>query len=258
MTQDIDHSASGARRSDRTRAVILDAARRRFAAHGFERTTIRAVAADAGIDPSMVMRYYGSKDRLFDAALDIDLDLPDLSAVPAGERAEALVRHFLRRWERDEAGDALLLLLRSAVTNEHAAGRMHAIFATQVAPALAGAAGPEQAARAEATGPEQAAQAEPAGPEQAAQAEATGPEQTAQAEPAGPEQTARAEAAGPEQAARAGLVSAQLLGLALTRYILRIPAVAHLSPEQIVATLAPAVQATLDGPAPDRTTAREG
>ncbi|MGW1965148.1 TetR/AcrR family transcriptional regulator [Streptomyces sp. NPDC001935] len=225
MTQDIDHSASGARRSDRTRAVILDAARRRFAAHGFERTTIRAVAADAGIDPSMVMRYYGSKDRLFDAALDIDLDLPDLSAVPAGERAEALVRHFLRRWERDEAGDALLLLLRSAVTNEHAAGRMHAIFATQVAPALAGTTGPERAARAELTGPERAAPAEPTGP---------------------------------EQAARAGLVSAQLLGLALTRYILRIPAVAHLSPEQIVATLAPAVQATLDGPAPDRTTAREG
>ncbi|MFD5634006.1 TetR family transcriptional regulator [Streptomyces sp. NPDC127077] len=203
MTQDIDHSTSGARRSDRTRAVILDAARRRFAAHGFERTTIRAVAADAGIDPSMVMRYYGNKARLFDAALDIDLDLPDLSAVPAGDRAEALVRHFLRRWEHDEAGDALLLLLRSAVTNEHAAERMHAIFATQVAPALAGA-------------------------------------------------------AGPEQAARAGLVSAQLLGLALTRYILRIPTVARLSPEQIVATLAPAVQATLEGPATDRTTAREG
>ncbi|MEU9139522.1 TetR family transcriptional regulator [Streptomyces sp. NPDC048404] len=191
MTQDIDHSASGARRSDRTRAVILDAARRRFAVHGFERTTIRAVAADADIDPSMVMRYYGNKAKLFDAALDIDLDLPDLSAVPAGDRAEALVRHFLQRWERDEAGDALLLLLRSAVTNDHAARRMHAIFATQVSPALAGA-------------------------------------------------------AGPEQAARAGLVSAQLLGLALTRYILRIPTVAHLPPEQIVTTLAPAIQVTLE------------
>ncbi|MGW3917314.1 TetR/AcrR family transcriptional regulator [Streptomyces sp. NPDC005070] len=191
MTQGIDSSASGARRSDRTRAVILDAARRRFAAHGFERTTIRAVAADADIDPSMVMRYYGNKAQLFDAALDIDLDLPDLSAVPARDRAEALVRHFLHRWEQDEAGDALLLLLRSAVTNEHAAERMHAIFASQVAPALA-------------------------------------------------------KAAGPGQAAQAGLVSAQLLGLALTRYILRIPAVTHLSPDQIIATLAPAVQVILE------------
>ncbi|MGW7041389.1 TetR/AcrR family transcriptional regulator [Streptomyces avermitilis] len=53
-------------------------------------------------------------------------------------------------------------------------------------------------------------------------------------------------ALGPEQAAaRAGLVSAQLLGLALTRHLLRLPAVAHLAPDEIVSTLAPAVRATL-------------
>ncbi|MFF4553680.1 TetR/AcrR family transcriptional regulator [Streptomyces sp. NPDC001422] len=190
MTHSIDGPTAAARRSDRTKALILEAARRRFATHGFERTTIRAVAADAEIDPSMVMRYYGNKAQLLDAALDIDLDLPDLSAVPAADRAEALVRHFLHRWEHDGTGDALLLLLRSAVTNDHAAERMHAIFASQVAPALVSA-------------------------------------------------------AGPEAAARAGLVSAQLLGLALSRYILRMPTVAELSPEQIVATLTPAVQATL-------------
>ncbi|MFE7762484.1 TetR family transcriptional regulator [Streptomyces sp. NPDC057438] len=179
------------KRSDRTKAAILRAARERFAAQGYERTTIRAVASDAGIDPSMVMRYFGSKAQLFDATLAIDLRLPDLTDVPADEVAQALVRHFLARWEGDPADDALLVLLRSAVTNEQAAARMHEIFAAQVAPALAAALGPELAAR------------------------------------------------------RAGLVSAQLLGLGLTRYLLRLPAVTALTPDEIETGLAPAIQALL-------------
>jgi AcrR family transcriptional regulator len=80
-------------------AAILAAARRRFAADGFERTTIRAIAADAGIDPSMVMRYYGSKDGLFSAAADLDLQLPDLAAVPREQLGETLRRHWVARWE---------------------------------------------------------------------------------------------------------------------------------------------------------------
>ena len=183
---------NGGRRSDRTKAAILTAARERFAAHGYERTTIRGVASDAGIDPSMVMRYFGNKVQLFDAALAIDLRLPDLSAVGAEDLPRILVRHFLSRWEGDPADDALLVLLRSAVTNERAAARIHEVFAGQVAPALAAAGGPELA---------------------------TG---------------------------RAALVSAQLLGLALTRYLLRLPAVAALTPDQIERSLAPAIAATLN------------
>ena len=135
------------RRSDRTKAAILRATRERLAAQGYDRTTIRAVAADAGIDPSMVMRYFGSKAQLFDAALDIDLRLPDLTDVPPEGLPRILVRHFLDRWESDPADDALLVLLRSAVTNEHAAARMREIFAAQVGPALAAALGRELAAR---------------------------------------------------------------------------------------------------------------
>ena len=190
MTQ--DKAAVGPeRRSDRTRAVILRAARERFAAEGYERTTIRAIAGDADIDPSMVMRYFGNKEQLFDAALAIDLRLPDLTAVPTAELARVLVRHFLDRWEGDPADDALLVLLRSAVTNERAAARMHEIFAAQVAPALAASLGPELTAR------------------------------------------------------RAGLVSAQLLGLGLTRYLLRLPALTALTPDEIEEALAPAIRATL-------------
>ncbi|MCX4429740.1 TetR/AcrR family transcriptional regulator [Streptomyces mirabilis] len=190
MTPDTE-TASTDKRSDRTRAAILRAARERFAAQGYERTTIRAVAADADIDPSMVMRYFGNKAQLFDTALAIDLRLPDLTTVPPDELAQTLVRHFLDRWEGDPADDALLVLLRSAVTNEHAAARMHEIFAAQIAPALA-ALGPELAAH------------------------------------------------------RAGLVSSQLLGLGLTRYLLRLPAVTALTRDEIENGLAPAIKATLE------------
>ncbi len=186
-----EETAGAGKRSDRTKAAILRAARILFAAQGYERTTIRAVAVDAGIDPSMVMRYFGSKEQLFDAALAIDLRLPDLAAVPRGEIARVLVRHFLDRWGGDPADDALLVLMRSAVTNARAAERTHEIFASQVLPALAAALGPEVA----------------------------------------------------EQ--RAGLVSTQLLGLGLTRYLLCLPAVTALTPEQIEEQLAPALQVTL-------------
>jgi AcrR family transcriptional regulator len=123
-----------ARRSDTTRAAILAAARERFATDGFERATIRAIAADARIDPSMVMRYYGNKEALFAAAADFDLRLPDLGDTPRDEVGAALVRHFLHRWEGDET---LLALLRTAVTKEAAAERMRSVFAGQIGPVAA-------------------------------------------------------------------------------------------------------------------------
>jgi AcrR family transcriptional regulator len=141
-------SVSQRRRSDATRAAILAAARERFAADGYERATIRAIAADAGIDPSMVMRYYGSKDRLFAAAAAFDLRLPDLDALPVDQLGATLVAHFLDRWEGD---DTLMALLRAAVTNEAAAERMREVFATQVAPAV-GTVSPEPAEAAERSG----------------------------------------------------------------------------------------------------------
>lgn len=186
-----DGGAPTEKRSDRTKAAILQAARLRLASHGYDRTTIRAVAADAGIDPSMVMRYFVSKAQLFDAALDIDLRLPDLTGVPLDDLPGTLVRLFLQRWEGDPADDALLVLLRSAVTNDHAAERMRHVFAEQVAPALARAVGDDLARR------------------------------------------------------TAGLVAAQLLGLGLTRYLLRLPAVTGLSPEEVERLLTPAIRATL-------------
>ncbi|MFB6878830.1 TetR family transcriptional regulator [Streptomyces sp. NPDC056323] len=117
------------RRSDATKAAILDAARERFAADGYERATIRAIARDANIDPSMVMRYYGNKEGLFVAASAIDLRIPDLGAMPGKHVGAVLVGHFLDRWEGD---DVLTGMLRVSVTNEAGAERMRAIFAGQI------------------------------------------------------------------------------------------------------------------------------
>jgi AcrR family transcriptional regulator len=125
------------RRSEHTRAAILAAARRRFAADGFERTTIRGIAADAGIDPSMVMRYYGSKDGLFAAAADLDLHLPDLAAVPREQLGVTLARHWVEVWEGGRSDELLIVLLRSAVTNEDAAEQLRTVFGAQVAKAVA-------------------------------------------------------------------------------------------------------------------------
>jgi AcrR family transcriptional regulator len=122
------------RSSEHTKAVILAAAREQFAKAGFERATIRAIAADANIDPSMVMRYFGNKDQLFAAAADFDLELPDFSDVDHDQLGARLVGYFMDRWERDEV---LVVLLRSATTNPEAVQRMQAIFAGQLLPTVA-------------------------------------------------------------------------------------------------------------------------
>ncbi len=124
-------------RSAPTRRRILAAARRQFAADGYERTTIRTVAAEADIDPSMVMRYFGSKEGLFAAAASFELHLPDLAGVPSRQRGRALVRHFLQLWGHDPAGGGLAILLRTAATNDSAAARVREVFRDQVFPTIA-------------------------------------------------------------------------------------------------------------------------
>lgn len=114
--------------------MILAAARERFAESGFERATIRAIAADADIDPSMVMRYFGSKRQLFAVAADFDLRLPDLTGTPRNEVGHVLATHLLARWEDD---DGLKILLRTAVTDDEAASRMRTIFTEQLTPMIA-------------------------------------------------------------------------------------------------------------------------
>lgn len=119
-------------RSEGTRTAILKAARNLLASRGYEATTIRAVAGEAGIDPSMVMRYYGSKEGLFAAAVDVDLHLPQPSQLPKGRIGELLAGHLISRWEGDLSDEFIRLLLRSAGTNKGAAEQFRQIFEGQV------------------------------------------------------------------------------------------------------------------------------
>ena len=133
-------ASTRARNAQETRADILAAARTRFGAEGYERTTLRAVAADVGVDPALVIRYFGSKQDLFAAAAEFTLDLPDLTGVDPDRVAEVLLPKFFAVWEDDTT---FVALLRAAMTSATAADTMRKVFATQVAP-VAGRRHPRQ------------------------------------------------------------------------------------------------------------------
>ena len=128
---------SGGLRSEGTRRAILHAARAMFAARGYEQTTIRAVAAQADVDASMVMRYFQSKAGLFTAAISTDLQVPDLSSALAARRGELLVRYFVSRWEEPDGNDKLIALLRTAVTSEGVAEQVQATLSQRLTAPIA-------------------------------------------------------------------------------------------------------------------------
>jgi AcrR family transcriptional regulator len=112
----------------RTREQILAAARQSFARRGFDGTSLRAVAAKAGVDPALVRRFFGSKEDLLVAVLmhslqheqDLDANLEgDLETL--GERHIASV---LARFERRPNRELAIGVLRSALSNERAARLM--------------------------------------------------------------------------------------------------------------------------------------
>lgn len=102
-----------------TRAAILDAARTLFASGGFSGTSVRAVAAKAGVDPALVHHYFGTKDDLFVAALALPVDPREVlaSVVAQGPdgAAERLLRVFLSVWDDPQLQLPLLGLARTLV-----------------------------------------------------------------------------------------------------------------------------------------------
>jgi AcrR family transcriptional regulator len=108
-----------------TRGEILDAARTSFAKRGFDRTTIRGVAADAGVDPALVHHYFGNKEDLFLVALEIPVDprtlVPQVFDPGLDGVGERLLRTFLDLWDRPENNQALVALIRTAFVADEAA-----------------------------------------------------------------------------------------------------------------------------------------
>ena len=110
-------SNSRAEQRRRTEARILDTAARVFAAEGYERTTIRAVAAAAGVDAGLVMHYFGSKEELFRRVIEA-APVPEVSDAP-GQAAEQILTGTAERLVSEPV--ASLTLLRSMLTNAEAA-----------------------------------------------------------------------------------------------------------------------------------------
>jgi AcrR family transcriptional regulator len=115
MTSPPPNSRAEQRR--RTEARILDAATQLFLAAGYERTTIRAVASAAGVDPGLVMHYFGSKQELFRRVIET-APVPGLSEAP-GQAAEQILATLADRLANEPA--ASLTLVRSMLTNPEAA-----------------------------------------------------------------------------------------------------------------------------------------
>ncbi|MFP5219207.1 MAG: TetR family transcriptional regulator [Actinomycetes bacterium] len=179
------------------REAILAAARRSFGTSGFAGTTIRAVAGEAGVDPALVHHYFGSKQQLFAASLELPVDpevlVPMLLEGPRDGVGERVVRTFVGIWDGVPGQGPMLALLRSAVSDPRAADSLRDFLSRVILGPLTAAAAPDR----------------------------------------------------PEL--RAALMASQMVGLAVTRYVVHLEPVASASGDELAATVGPTLQRYLTG-----------
>jgi AcrR family transcriptional regulator len=193
-----------------TRDAILAASRKRFAEYGYDGATIRGIAADAGVDPALVHHFFGSKERLFAAAMRLPVVPGELLAAalaagpadPADSLGEHLVRTVLQAWELHEIRDIFLGLIRSASSSAQATTMLREFVTEAIVGRLATVARPD--------GPDG-----PADPDRARY--------------------------------RASLVASQVVGLAVTRYVLGLEPLAAADVDTLVAAIGPTVDRYLTG-----------
>jgi AcrR family transcriptional regulator len=123
-----------------TREKILAAARSHFGKVGFDRATIRGIAAAAKVDPKLVLHYFESKEGIFLAAIDFPVDpsavIPQLLEPGLNGLGVRLVRFFLETWE-SPAGSPLLAVIRSVVSSESAAALLREFVTRELLARLA-------------------------------------------------------------------------------------------------------------------------
>lgn len=180
-----------------TRQTVLDAARARFALDGFAATTIRRVAADAGVDASQVMQFFRSKDELFAAVMAVPasaLERFDTAFQgPDAHLGERVVRAYLEAWEGPAIeSEPLMAMLRGAIGSDQARHQLRDFIQSRLVHGTSGS-------------------------------------------------------SDDDAALRAGLASAMLVGIVTSRQIIGVPVLLAATTEQLVATLAPAIQQILVG-----------
>ncbi len=131
-----------------SRETVLRAAKRQFAEHGYEKSTLRAIAGDAHVDPSMVLYLFGSKEQLFRESMRLIVN-PDVlvAALTEGsgdigiEAGTRLVRAYLQIWEDPETAASMVSMLQSATSNRDAHEAFRGFMQDYVLSAVSGALG---------------------------------------------------------------------------------------------------------------------
>ncbi|BAC72427.1 TetR family transcriptional regulator [Streptomyces avermitilis] len=126
-----------------TRDRILEAAREEFSERGYEKTSVRGIAKAAGVDSALVHHYFGTKEQVFEAAIEVAfapaLNAPDAVADgPLDGVGERLTRFILGVWENPATRTPLLAIVRSAVNNDTAAAVFRRLIAAQLLRRIAG------------------------------------------------------------------------------------------------------------------------
>lgn len=183
--------------SPHTRERIRHAAQEAFAAEGFAQATIRDIAGRAGVDPALVHHYFGSKEQLFVASMQLPEVLGSrLPAVLAGDRGtlgDRLAWLAMSLWEEETTRLIMIGIARSATSDPRAAAALRALLETTLLPHVR-----------------------------------------------------RLGVDEPEL--RASLAWAQIVGLAIARYVLQIGALREVEPDRLAAVLGPMLQRTLTDP----------
>ncbi|MGW0712620.1 TetR/AcrR family transcriptional regulator [Streptomyces sp. NPDC002643] len=178
---------------------ILAAAREEFSERGYDKTSMRGIAKAAGVDSALVHHYFGTKDQMFEAAVEVAFS-PVLSVRdtviegPLDHVGERLTRTIFGFWENPTTRKPLLAIVRSAVNHDAAAAVFRRMVATQLLYRIA----------------------------------------------------RRLDL--PDAELRAELAAAQLVGVAMLRYVIKVEPLASADPEQIIRRVAPVVQAHLTAP----------
>ncbi len=181
-----------------TRDRILEAARAEFSARGYDKTSVRGIAKSAGVDSALVHHYFGTKEQVFEAAVEVAFApafavRDTLVDGPLEEAGERMTRMIIGLWESPVTRAPLLAIVRSAVNNETAAAVFRRLVAGQLLRRIAG----------------------------------------------------RLDV--PDAELRAELAAAQLVGIAMVRYVIKVEPLASADAEQIIARVAPVVQGHLTG-----------
>ncbi|MET9125311.1 TetR family transcriptional regulator [Streptomyces sp. NPDC004528] len=182
-----------------TRDRILDAAREEFSERGYEKTSVRGIAKAAGVDSALVHHYFGTKEQVFEAAVEVAF-APALAAPTAVEDGpldgigERLTRFIFGIWENPATRAPLLAIIRSAVNNDTAAAVFRRLIAAQLLRRIA----------------------------------------------------QRVDL--PDAEIRAELAAAQLVGVAMLRYVIKVEPLASADVEPIIRRVAPVVQGHLTLP----------